>query len=128
MIETQVDKSKKLTIFTVSGTITASEFARAIRSFYAGEVTLYSVWDLRNGEIEATDSEVWNLARSVGTLNLTSRIGGKTALVAGEGRPFGLARMYQLITETMALPFEVKVFTSIEEAHNWLGTEDAPTS
>ena len=128
MIETQVDKSKKLTIFTVSGTITASEFARAIRSFYAGEVTHYSVWDLRNGEIEATDSEVWNLARSVGTLNLTSRIGGKTALVAGEGRPFGLARMYQLITDTMTLPFEIRVFSSIEEAHSWLGTEDAPNS
>ena len=104
MIETQVDKIKKLTTFTVSGTITAREFAIAIRSFYAGEVTFYSLWDLRNGKIEATDNEVWNLARSAGTLNLTSRRGGKTALVAGEGRPFGLARMYQLITDTMTLP------------------------
>ena len=128
MIETQIDKSKKLTTFTVSGTITAREFAIAIRSFYADEVTLYALWDLRNGKIEATDNEVWNLARSASTLNLTSRIGGKTALVAGKGRPFGLARMYQLITDTMTLPFEIKVFRSIEEAYNWLGTEDTPTS
>lgn len=128
MIETQLDKSKKLTIFTVSGKINARDFASAIRSFYTGEVTLYALWDLRKGEIESTDKDVWNLARSVSTLNLSHRRGGKTALVAGEGRPFGLARMYQLITETMALPFEVKVFTSIEEAHNWLGTEDVPTS
>ncbi len=128
MIETQVDKSKKLTIFTISGTITASEFASAIRSFYAGEVTLYSLWDLRNGKIKATDNDVWNLARSASTLNLSSRIGGKTALVAGKGRPIGLARMYQVITDTMTLPFEIKVFRSIEEAHNWLGTEDTPTS
>ena len=128
MIETQLDKSKKLTIFTVSGTITALEFANAIRSFYAGDLTLYALWDLRNGKIESTDNDVWNLARSVSSLNLSSRRGGKTALVAGEGRPFGLARMYQLITDTMTLPFEIKVFTSIEEAHNWLETEDAPTS
>ena len=128
MIETQVDKSKKLTIFTVSGTITALEFANAIRSFYAGDLTLYALWDLRNGKIESTDNDVWNLARSVSSLNLSSRRGGKTALVAGEGRPFGLARMYQLITDTMTLPFEIKVFTSIEEAHNWLETEEAPTS
>ena len=128
MIETQLDKSKKLTIFTVSGTITALEFANAIRSFYAGELTLYALWDLRKGKIESTDNDVWNLARSVSTLNLSSRRGGKTALVAGEGRPFGLATMYQLITGTMTLPFEVKVFTSIEEAHNWLETEEAPTS
>jgi hypothetical protein len=128
MIETQLDKSKKLTIFTVSGTITALEFANAIRSFYAGDLTLYALWDLRNGKIESTDNDVWNLARSVSTLNLSGRRGGKTALVAGEGRPFGLARMYQLITDTMTLPFEIRVFSSIEEAHNWLGTEDPPTS
>ena len=128
MIETQLDKSKKLTIFTVSRTITALEFANAIRSFYAGDLTLYALWDLRKGKIESTDNDVWNLARSVSSLNLSSRRGGKTALVAGEGRPFGLARMYQLITDTMTLPFEIKVFTSIEEAHNWLETEEAPTS
>jgi hypothetical protein len=128
MIETQLDKSKKLTIFTVNGTITAPEFASAIRSFYAGEVTLYSLWDLRNGKIEATDNDMWDLARSTSTLNLSSRIGGKTALVAGEGRPFGLARMYQLITDTMTLPFDIRVFSSIEEAHNWLETEDVPAS
>jgi hypothetical protein len=128
MIETQLDKSKKLTIFTVSETITALEFANAIRSFYAGDLTLYALWDLRKGKIESTDNDLWNLARSVSTLNLSSRRGGKTALVASEGRPFGLARMYQLITDTMTLPFEIKVFTSIEEAHNWLETEEAPTS
>ena len=128
MIETQLDKSKKLTVFTVSGTITALEFANAIRSFYAGDLTLYALWDLRNGKIESTDNDVWNLARSVSTLNLSSRRGGKTALVAGKGRSLGLVRMYQLITDTMTLPFEIKVFTSIEEAHNWLETEEAPTS
>ena len=128
MLETQLDKSKKLTIFTVSGTITALEFANAVRSFYASDVTLYALWDLRNGKIESTDNDVWNLARSVSALNLSSRRGGKTALVAGKGRSFGLARMYQLITDTMTLPFEIKVFTSIEEAHNWLETEEAPTS
>ena len=128
MIETQLDKSKKLTIFTVSGTITALEFANAIRSFYAGDLTLYALWDLRNGKIESTDNDVWNLARSVSSLNLSSRRGGKTASVAGKGKSLGLAKMYQLITDTMTLPFEIKVFTSIEEAHNWLETEEAPTS
>jgi hypothetical protein len=48
--------------------------------------------------------------------------------VAGKGKSLGLAKMYQLITDTMTLPFEIKVFGSIEEAHNWLGAEDIPTS
>ena len=128
MIETQLDKSKKLTIFTVSGTISALDFANAVRSFYAGDVTLYALWDLRNGKVQSTDNDVWNLARSVSTLNLSSRRGGKTALVASRGKSFGLARMYQLIAETMTLPFEIKVFTSLEKAHSWLETEDPPTS
>lgn len=127
MIETQLDQSKKLTIFTVSGTVTAREIASAIRSFYAADVTLYSLWDLRQGNIESTDDEVWNLARTVRTLNLSIRTGGKTALVAGEGAIFGLAKMYQHIADTLTLPFEIRVFSNIEEAYDWLGGGDLPT-
>ena len=128
MIESQVDRSRKLTIFTVSGKVNAREFAVAIRSYYAGEVTLYALWDFREGNVELTDDEIWNLARSVSTLNLSRRIGGKTAFVTEEGTPFGLAKMYQLIADTMSLPFEIKVFTDLQEAHQWLGTGDAPAS
>ncbi len=127
MIETQLDNSKNLTIFTVSGTVTAREFGSAIRSFYAGDVTLYALWDLRQGNIESTEDEVWNLARSVRTYNLSIRTAGKTALVASEGALFGLARMYQLIADTLALPFEIRVFSNIEEAYHWLGSVDVPT-
>ena len=128
MIETQLDKSNNLTTFTVSGTVTVRDLASAIRSFYEGDATLYSLWDLRNGIIDSTDNEVWNLARTVRTLNLSIRTGGKTALVAGEGTSLGLARMYQLISGTMTLPFEIKVFTSIKEAQYWLGISGAPLS
>jgi len=124
MIETQLDRSRKLTTFTVSGKVTAREFAIAIRSFYAGEITLHALWDFRKGNVDLTDDEIWNLARSVSTLNLTARRGGKTAFVTEEGTPFGLAEMYQLITKTMSLPFEIKVFTVMEEAKNWLGIVD----
>lgn len=120
MIETQVDRSKKLTTFTVRGIVSAREFAIAIRSFYAVEATLLALWDFRQGNVELTEDEIWNLARSVSTLNLSARIGGKTAFVAKEGTAFGLAKMYQLITDTMSLPFEIKVFTNLEEANHWL--------
>jgi hypothetical protein len=128
MIETQVDRSRKLTIFTVSGKVTARELAIAIRSFYAGKITLNALWDFRQGNVELTEEEIWNLARSVSTLNLSTRRGGKTAFVAEEGSPFGLAKMYQLITKTMSLPFEIKVFTNLEEANLWLGDGDEPAS
>jgi len=128
MIETQVDRSRKLTIFTVSGKVTASEFAIAIRTFYSGEITLHALWDFRKGNVQLTDDEIWNLARSVSSLNLSTRRGGKTAFVAQKGKPFGLAKMYQLITDTMSLPFEIKVFTNLEDANQWLGGGDGPAS
>ena len=128
MIETQVDISRKLTIFTVSGKVTAREIAIAIRSFYAGKITLHALWDFRQGNVELTEEEIWNLARSVSTLNLSTRRGGKTAFVVVEGSPFGLAKMYQLIAKTMSLPFEIKVFTDLEEANLWLGGGDEPAS
>jgi len=126
MIETQFDRSRKLTIFTVSGTVTAREFAIAIRSYYEGEVTLHALWDFRQGNVKLTEDEIWNLARSVSTLNLSTRRGGKTAFVTEEGSAFGVAKMYQLITDTMSLPFEIKVFTSLEDANHWLGGGDGP--
>jgi hypothetical protein len=128
MIERQVDRLKRLTIFTVSGKVTAREFAIAIRNFYAGEITLHALWDFRKGNVQLADDEIWNLARSVSSLNLSTRRGGKTAFVAEEGTPFGLAKMYQLITDTMSLPFEIKVFTTLEEANIWLGIGDGPAS
>ena len=128
MIETEADKSRKLTTFTVSGTVTARDFAIAIRSFYAGEITLHALWDFREGDVQLTDAEIWNLARSVSTLNLSTRRGGKTAFVVQEGTSFGLARMYQLITDTLSLPFEIKVFTDIGQANHWLGIEGEPES
>lgn len=128
MIKSEVDRSRKLTIFTVSGKVHAREFAIAIRSYYAGEVTLYALWDFRKGNVKLTDDEIWNLARSVSTLNLSSRTGGKTAFVTKRGASFGLAKMYQLIADTMSLPFEIMVFTDLKEAHQWLGTGDAPDS
>ena len=128
MIETRVDRSRKLTIFTVTGTVTARDFATAIRSFYSGDITLHALWDFRQGNIKLTEEEIWNLARSVSTLNLSTRRGGRTAFVAEEGSPFGLAKMYQLITKTMSLPFEIKVFTNLEEANHWLGGGDEPAS
>lgn len=128
MIESEVDRSRKLTIFTISGKVSARDFAIAIRSYYAGEVTLYALWDFRKGNVELTDDEIWNLARSVSTLNLSSRTGGKTAFVTKKGASFGLAKMYQLIADTMSLPFEINVFTDLKEAHQWLGTGDVPAS
>ena len=128
MIEAQVDRLNKLTTFTVSGKVTAREFAVAIRNFYGGEITLHALWDLRKGNVQLADAEIWNLARSVSSLNLSTRRGGKTAFVTKKGSPFGLAKMYQLITDTMSLPFEIKVFTTLEEANNWLGIGDGPAS
>jgi len=128
MIDTQVDISRKLTTFTVSGKVTAREIAIAIRSFYAGKITLHALWDFRQGNVELSEEEIWNLASSVSTLNLSTRRGGKTAFVVVEGSPFGLAKMYQLIAKTMSLPFEIKVFTDLEEANLWLGGGDEPAS
>jgi hypothetical protein len=128
MIKPEVDRSRKLTTFTVSGTVTARDFATAIRSFYAGEITLHALWDFRDGDVQLTDAEIWNRARSVSTLNLSTRRGGKTAFVARKGTSLGLAKMYQLITDTMSLPFEIKVFTDLMEAKHWLGIEGGPDS
>jgi len=49
-----------------------------------------------------------------------SRQGGKTAVVAPKDLVYGLARMFQIMSDTDDFPFETRVFRSYEEAEQWL--------
>jgi len=49
--------------------------------------------------------------------------GARRAVVVGSDVVFGLARMYQMLTESS--PDEVEIFRDLDEALRWLGVADA---
>jgi len=114
-------EGQDLTIFRVSGEVGAGEQLAAMQSFFETGPTGDVLWDFREVEGERyfyeDVKEVLDLCRNKSAL----RPPGKTAIVTAKPVDFGLARMAKSLSEAMELPWEVRNFTSMEEAVDWLG-------
>jgi len=120
MIETVVDKQNDLTIHKCSGGITADEFKEAIHSFYNGNPTMNVVWDFSKASLADTPATVVKqLSMLVQKLGCC-RKNGKSAVIASRDLEYGMARMFQIMTENGEIPFTIRVFRSFNEAKKWL--------
>jgi hypothetical protein len=120
MIETTVDKPNDLTIHKCSGVLTEQKLLDKIQTFYDSNPTLYTLWDFSHA---ATNSISQEAVRKM--LALVQRVGprrrgGKTAVVAPKDLEYGMARMFQLMSDDTDFPFEIKVFRYFGEASQWL--------
>lgn len=117
----QIDRERNLTTYQVSGRVSAGEYARNIQEFYAiGPITKHVMWDLTRAELEHLREED---VRSIGETPRKfseERNGGRTAIVAPTDLAFGLARMYEFISDPSEVLIEIQVFRSVEEATQWL--------
>ena len=122
-IKSHLDETKKLTIFKATGVFQYDEIISAVKSFYEDEPTENVLWDLTDiTEVQLTSEQIETIAnsslRSDGT-----RPKGKTALVAAEDEPFGISRMFGMLSEVKKVPIQVNIFRSMEEAYQWLSEE-----
>lgn len=53
-----------------------------------------------------------------------NRPAGKTAIVAPDDLRFGMSRMAEAFAEIEKLPWEMKAFRSMDEAINWLDSDE----
>ena len=120
MAETTVDKQHDLTIHKYSGNLTEQGLLNTIQSFYEDSPTLYTLCDYSDASIDrislAFVRQLYSMVQKLGF----SRQGGKTAVVAPEDLVYGLARMFQIMSDIDDFPFETRVFRSYEEAEQWL--------
>ncbi|MFA5719161.1 MAG: hypothetical protein WC952_15740, partial [Desulfobulbaceae bacterium] len=76
----RVEPEKSLTIFTVSGEVSAEELAQAVDEFYKGPVTRKVLFDLTDSILDHLSSDdVLNFSRAPRYIP-EQRIGGKTAV------------------------------------------------
>ncbi len=120
-IETTFDRSKDLTTFTASGTLTLDHFREYLANYYDVEVTKFVLWDLTKADLTTLKStHLEELAQSIYRIS-EMRKGGKTAFVHDESFVLGIGKMFQAYSMMRELPFEVLSFKSIDEAKQWLG-------
>jgi len=125
-ITTEIDRSKELTVYTVTGEVSLDDILNSLEGFYESpEVTLNVLWDGRNAKLKPLSLvDVTKIAsyRTRHKEHREARRGGKTAIVAPGHVDSGVFSMAEMFKKTMAsrLPYEVRAFKSIDDAVTWL--------
>jgi hypothetical protein len=119
-VETTVDDSRQLTIFTICESLNFGDVEQSMKTFYAGVVTRNVLWDIQNADVTEFDSGQIQRLASLPLRFTEERKGGKTAIVASTDLAFGLSRMFQIFGETKDLPFLFRVFRTTEDALKWI--------
>jgi hypothetical protein len=115
-----IDRSKSLTTFTLSGEVTFQEFTQILNSYGKQGATVQELYDARSLEGKRLSSEEMNmLAKYLAKYSDKRTSGSKTAIVVSETIDFGLSRMISLLTE-YTTAYEIEVFRNMAEAHQWL--------
>ncbi len=119
-IKKKIVKGKDLTIIEVTGKVTSGEIIDAIVDFYESAFTLNLLWDLSGSDMSAITGdhlhEILSIAKSYGHL----REGGKTALFTTLPLGYGIARMYEILSDVNQHPIQNSVFRSLDDAMAWL--------
>jgi hypothetical protein len=127
-ITSQVDKTKELTIYTLSGELTLDEILDALKSFWeAHTLTLNLLWDARSAKLSQLKSEeVTKITGFIGQYmhRFKERKGGKAAIVASSNLQYGLSRILGTFYEMEGFPTQLKVFRTMDEAIEWFDQDD----
>jgi hypothetical protein len=122
-LQTAVDREADLTEFTVTGTIPPEVLLQAVRDFYDGEPTHLVLWDLREADLSALESEHVRLVVEATEPAAATRPGGLTALVFSQDAGYGLGRMFEILQGLRDPSVRRRSFRDLAEARRWLGLE-----
>ena len=119
-IKKTINREKNLTVITVNGELTFDQIIDVLDQFYASEYTLYLLWDLTNADTSSLTTVQVDMIVDHAKEYAHLRKGGKAAFVLSRDVDFGLARMYEQLSEAKQHPILHGVFRSLDEAMNWL--------
>ena len=120
-IKTDIDKSRDLTTFTVTGVLTFDEVMPVVEAFHTGDPTEYALWDLLEiTDVHFTSEQVVTIAGYQQPVQEGKRATGKIAIVAPEDHLYGLSRMLETHNELMEASYTIGAFRSKTDAYKWL--------
>ena len=120
MAQTSRKTEKELTIFTVSGQLTAEEVIAILEEFYCSGCTPHILWDLSKADLSQIKDQQIEKILVVAKKYAHMRQGGKTAIVTSRPVDFGVARMYESLSNLEEHTFAQSVFKELDQALHWL--------
>jgi hypothetical protein len=119
-IEIRIAPDKHFTTYIFTGEVTAEQIISAQEEFYSKTPMLFLLVDFTQADLSVLISNDLRTILYGAEKNGHVRKGGKTAVVASGNLSFGMARMYEIMTEIQDLPFFVRAFKAKDEALMWL--------
>lgn len=119
-IEIKTVKELDLTFIIIVGKVTVAELIDTLKTFYDAYVTTNILWDFSNCDVsdlaKGDLSTVVNVARRYAAL----RPNGKSAFVASNELAMGIGSIYSSLSVMKSHTISNAVFSSREEAFEWL--------
>lgn len=123
MIEKTIDDAGTLATFKVTGEVHDKAMKSALDSFYRGQTTTKVLWDFREAVVSDIENpDVRGVAEYV-KRNTDAKGDRKAALVFSKEGYYGLGRMFEMLSESMQSPLQIKAFQSLDDAYRWLEIE-----
>ena len=118
----KINSSKNITLVKGTGKVTARELFEVMRN-RAGNNRHNPDYDMlcdfrKVTQVDIQPEELSNLLSTDARLHLFSA-GRKVAVVASTNIVYGVARMYEMLSEQ--LPQQIMVFREMDKAKEWLG-------
>jgi len=118
-----MEKNEGLTIFNVSGEVTAHDIIMQAVQYLKEEPTESSMWDFTEAtKLEITTLEMQGIADSLKHVVKGHNI-RKVALVSSKSINIGLGKVFGAFAQMAGLPYAYKSFRNTEDAVVWLENE-----
>jgi len=116
----KVEKSDDLTIFRVTGEVTANDIIAEAVQYMEVEQTETSMWDFTKTEkVHIKTLELKGIADSLKRA-AKDEIVRKVALVGSKSINIGLGKVFGAFAQMAGLPYIYKPFRNIDDAIKWL--------
>ncbi|MCP4643218.1 MAG: hypothetical protein GY851_22415 [bacterium] len=116
---------QELAVLVVKGDTTIDEWLDALTRYDAEGPMKYELYDLRQQTTPLSSDDIHRIVQLSEKDRHLRPPEGKTAIIVGDALKFGLARMYELMSEIEGVTWETKPFYTVDEAAGWLGKDVA---
>jgi ABC-type transporter Mla MlaB component len=123
-IDVRHDEALELTVFSVSGSVTAEDFVAAIEAHYGPKRTSNAIWDVTQSDLSNIDMSALILMSDSARKHSENHASPRTIIVVADEQEARLARLYGEISEMRGSPIHYVLATSLEEAYDKLDIAD----
>ena len=117
-------KDPDLTLFVVSGSVSAEDLIAAMEAHYGAEPSSIAVWDLWEADLSGLDMAALVKVSDVAKGYARNRRDPRTLFAVKREQEKPLVRLYEKISELRGSPISYEMFPSRAAAYQHLGLED----